>query len=100
MPAYKPSFSQKQPRTIGSSVRLRASPEYVCSGSHHLAISDNAAQMTGGATLGASAVWRRLKPLGPALTISARAPAAPNVAPNNDSVTAEIQPIATAARIL
>ena len=53
---YKPSFSQKQPRTIGSSVRLRASPEYVCSGSHHLEISESAAQMIGGATLGVSAV--------------------------------------------
>ena len=72
MPAYRLSFSQKQPRTIGSSVRLRASPEYVCSGSHHLAMSVSAAQITGGG-FGASAMWRRLKPFGPALTISARA---------------------------
>src|SRR5678815_3189834 len=75
MPAYRLSFSQKQPRTNGSSVRLRESPEYVCSGSHHLPMSESIAQTTG-AGFGTSATSRRLKPEGPALTISARACAA------------------------
>src|SRR5215212_6769131 len=75
MPAYRLSFSHKQPRTNGSSVRLRESPEYVCSGSHHLPMSASDAQTTG-AGFGTSATRRRLKPPGPALTISARAGAA------------------------
>src|SRR5258705_9297340 len=72
-PAYRPVFSQKQPRTTASRLRLRASPEYVCSGSHHLPTSARAAHAVGGETLGASTTWRTLNPAGVALTISALA---------------------------